>query len=190
MTRSRISVLALGALLAFSLTACQKQPPAAPAVDTAAIADTIKADVQKLVGEINAHDAVSGVKHDAPDYLGMFHGMPNVKGPDEDLALTQQQLADPALQLVISNEVVDVAASGDMAVFMATYTMTYTNPATTQTATENGNWVVGYKVQPDGSWKVAWGVVSDIGPAPAAAPAAADAAAAAAPAEPAAPATN
>ncbi len=182
-------MLAIGALLAVSLTACQKQPTAAPAVDTAAIADTIKADMQKLVGEINAHDAVSAVKHDAPDYLGMFHGMPNVKGPDEDLVLTQQQLADPALQVVISNEVVDVAAAGDMAVLMANYVMTYTDPATQQPATENGNWVVGYKVQPDGSWKMAWGVISDIGPAPAA-PVAADAAAAATPAEPAAAATN
>jgi ketosteroid isomerase-like protein len=183
-------MLALGALLALSLTACQKAPPAAPAVDTAAIAQTIQADIQQLVGEFNARDAVSAVKHDAPDYVGMFHGLPNVKGPEEDLALTTQQVADPALNLTVSNETVDVAASGDMAVFMSNYTMVYTDPATQQPATENGNWVVGYKVQPDGSWKMAWGVVSDIGPAPAAAPAAADAAAAAAPAGPAAPATN
>lgn len=121
--------------------------------------------------EAAARDAAAGVKHDAPDYVGMFHGLPNVKGPDEDLVLSQQQFADPALQLVISNEAVDVAASGDMAVFMAHYVMTYTDPATSQTATEEGNWVVGYKPQPDGSWKLTWGVVSDIGPAPAAAPA-------------------
>ena len=59
MTKYRIRAVALGALLALSLTACQKQQAAAPAVDTAAIADTIKADITKLVGEFNARDTCS-----------------------------------------------------------------------------------------------------------------------------------
>jgi len=74
-------------------------------------------------------------------------------------------VADPAANVSVSNEIVDVAASGDMAVYRATYAYRFTDPATKQPATEHGNWLMGYKVQPDGSWKLAWGVVSDTGPA-------------------------
>ncbi len=156
---------------AFTLSACTK--PAATA-DTAKIADTIKADVAQLVEHFNARDAEKAVSHDAPDYVGMFHGTPNVVGPEQDLALTKVQMADPASKLAVSDETVDVASAGDMAVYRATYAYTMTDPATKKPATENGNWLLGYKTQADGSWKIAWGVVSDTGPAPAAAAPAAE----------------
>lgn len=164
MDRARIAGLALSVLLAGSLTACAK-PEAAKPVDTAALAEAVKADFHQLVEHINGHNAEKAVGHDTPDYVGMFHGMPNVNGPDEDMAVTRQQVADGALKLVVSNEIVDVAASGEMAVVRATYEYTFTDPATQQPKTEHGNWVLGYKAQPDGSWKTNWGVVSDTGPA-------------------------
>jgi ketosteroid isomerase-like protein len=167
MNRYRFVAVALGTLLAVSLAGCSKPAAEKSAVDTAAIAAAIKADFTQLVADFNAHDAAKAVAHDGPNYVGMFHGMPNVNGPAEDLTLTTQQVADPASNVVILNDVVDVAASGDMAVVRATYTFTYTDPATKQPVMENGNWVLGYKVQPDGSWKLDWSVVSDTGPAPA-----------------------
>jgi ketosteroid isomerase-like protein len=167
--------LALAVVLAGSLAACSPEPakptvaeePAKPAVDTAAIATAIKADVAQLVTELNAKDAEKAVSHDAPDYVGMFHGMPNVHGPAEDLALTKLQVSDPNLKIAVSGETVDVAASGDMAVFRATYTATLSDMKTNKPVTETGNWVMGYKAQPDGSWKSNWAVISDTGPAPA-----------------------
>lgn len=157
------AVIVIGA---FTLSACTK--PAAT-TDTAKIADAIKADVTQLVAHFNAHDAEKAVSHDAPDYVGMFHGMPNVVGPAADLALTKLQVADAASNIVVSDETVDVASAGDMAVYRATYAYTMTDPATKKPITENGNWLLGYKPQADGSWKISWGVVSDTGPAPAAA---------------------
>ncbi len=151
----------LGIALAVSLTACQKPAATAPAVDTTKISDTIKADVAQLVTDFNAKDAEKSVSHDGPDYVGMFHGMANVHGPAEDLALTKQQMADASAKVAVSNEAVDTAASGDMAVYRATYAYTFTDPKTKQPTTENGNWVLGYRKQSDGTWKLSFGVVSD-----------------------------
>lgn len=178
MGKSRLAGVAMCVLLAGALAACGQQQAAKPAVDTAKVADAVLADVHQFVEQFNARDAEGAVSHDAPDYVGMFHGMPNVKGPAEDLVVTRQQVADPAVKVVVSDETVDVAASGDMAVYRATYAYTFTDPTTQQPATENGNWLMGYGVQPDGSWKIAWGVVSDTGPAAVAAPAATEPAAA------------
>ncbi|MDQ2879538.1 MAG: nuclear transport factor 2 family protein [Pseudomonadota bacterium] len=137
--------------------------------DAAKVSASVKADVQQLIADFNAHDAAKAVSHDAPDYVGMFHGMPNVVGPDADRTVTQQQMADPAAKVAVSDESVDVAKAGDMAVYRATYDYAYTDPKTKAPATERGNWLLGYKQQPDGGWKLAWGVVSDSGPAPTAA---------------------
>lgn len=144
-----------------SLSGCSK--PAEKA-DTAKIADAIKADVKELVAAFNAHDAAKAVSHDAPDVVAMFHGSPNVVGAEADLALTKQQLTDPAAKVEVSGESVDVAASGEMAVYRATYSYTMTDPTTKKLVTEPGNWLLGYKTQPDGSWKIAWNVVSSTGP--------------------------
>ena len=171
MFTSKLAGVALSVLMTGALAACAKPEAAKPAVDTAAFAEDVKADLHQLVADFNAHDAAKSVSHDAPDYVGMFHGLPNVKGPAEDLALTKQQVADPLSKVSVSDEIVDVAASGDMAVYRATYAYDFTDPKTKAPVTEHGNWVLGYKRQADGSLKIAWGVIADT-PAPTAAPAA------------------
>ena len=158
MYKSKIAFMVLGALAAGSLAAN-------PAVDTAKVASDVKADVHLLIKEFNARDVEKAVAHDAPDYVGMFHGSANVHGPAEDLKLTREQTSDPAAHVAVSNETVDVAKSGDMAVYRATYAYTFTDPASKKPTTEHGNWLLGYKAQPDGSLKLAWSVVSDTGPA-------------------------
>jgi ketosteroid isomerase-like protein len=170
MFTSKLTGVALSVLLTGALAACAKPAPPKPAVDTAAFAEDVKADLHQLVADFNAHDAAKAVGHDAPDYVGMLHGQPNVKGPAEDLALTRQQVADPLSKVTVSDETVDVAASGDMAVYRATYAYDFTDPKTKAPATEHGNWVLGYKREADGSLKVAWGVIADT-PAATAAPA-------------------
>jgi ketosteroid isomerase-like protein len=171
MFTSKRAGVALSVLLAATLAACAKPEAVKPAVDTAAFAEDVKEDLHQLIADFNAHDAAKAVGHDAPDYVGMFHGLPNVKGPAEDLALTKQQVADPLAKVSVSDETVDVAASGDMAVYRATYAYDFTDPKTKGPTTEHGNWVLGYKREADGSLKIAWGVIADT-PAPTAAPAA------------------
>jgi ketosteroid isomerase-like protein len=161
--------------LVLALSACSKpangdRAATSPAthvakVDTAAVAEAVKADVAGLVAAFNARDAAKAVSYDAPDYVGMMHGVPNVIGPEADLIATKAQVSDPNAKLAVSDESVDVAASGDLAVYRATYAYTFTDAKTKTPSTETGNWVLVFKAQPDGARKISLGVISDL-PAP------------------------
>ena len=162
-TKSLLAIAPLaGALL---LAGCGTPAPSAAPADTGKVADEVKDGMGKVIAAFNAHDAAGSVAMDAADYVGMLHGTPNVIGPAGDLALTKQQIADPAQKVDAQNAKVDVAASGDMAVWQATYAYTLTDPVKKVPATEHGNWVTIWKKQADGSMKVATSVVSDTGAA-------------------------
>lgn len=148
------------ALAAFGLSSCDKKAEAA-VVDKSKIATTIKNDVHTLVEQINARDVAKAVGHDSPDYVFMFHGQPNVVGVEQDTAATKEFIKDPLLWITLGNETVDVAASGDMAVYRTSYRMRFTDPKTKRDGYETGNWVLVYKQQPDGHWKIASNVVTD-----------------------------
>lgn len=139
---------------------------AAPAVDSAKVGDEVKTNMTEMVAAFAARDADKAVSWDAQDFVGMYHGTPNVSGQEGDRALTKEQVADPAMKFSVSDAVVDVAASGDLAVWRANYSYSFTDPVTKQPKTEVGNWVVGWKRQADGAMKEAWGVVSDTPAAP------------------------
>lgn len=166
MTRTKLAGAAVAALSLAVLGACNN--PAAgpsPAADTSKIADAIKADQAQLVADFNNHDADKAASHDAADIVAMGHGFPNVTGQAADLAASKKGFADDPTQHVTTDAgSVDVAASGDMAVYRSTYTFTGVNPKTKQAMKESGNYLAGYKKQPDGSWKIAWSVVSDTPP--------------------------
>ena len=173
MTRLHLAGAACAALMAASLAACNPATPAKPAVDTGKIADAVKADATQIVADYNAHDPAKFVSHLASDDVAMFHGAPNDVGVAASQAEVKQTFATvPDIHVTLADQAVDVAASGDMAVFRSTYTVTSTNPKTKKPATETGNYLAGYKLQTDGPWKQAWSVVSDVGPPPKAAPAA------------------
>jgi hypothetical protein len=129
--------------------------------DPAKTAGLVKDAASALVVAFNAHDAKKAVSFDAGEYIGMMHGTNNVIGPGQDLGLTTKQLEDPAAKLAMSDLAVDVANSGEMAVSTATYAYTFTDPVTKAPTTEKGNWVIGWKLQPDGNVKATWSVVSD-----------------------------
>ena len=163
MTRTHLTAAAVAAL-SIGLAACQKPETQAAGADTSAATDAVKAAAAKLVTDYNAHDADKSVSQDTADFVGMYHGTPNIVGPAADLAQTKQQLTDPATKIEVSDETVDMAASGDLAVWRGTYDYTTTDAKTKKPTVEHGNWLLGFKVQPDKTWKVAWSVVSDTPP--------------------------
>ncbi len=153
----------LGAVLL--LASCAKGP------DATKIADEISTAMAGTVAAINARDAEKAVAIDSDNFVGIFHDMENVRGKAADLALTKQQLGDPALKFEVANPEIDVSASGDMAVWRAAYTYNFTDPKTKSLATERGNWIAVFRRQPDGTMKATLTVMSDTpSPAPAAAP--------------------
>ena len=161
MPKSRVLRLAACASALALVVSCGR----APAVDSAAVGDEVEANMTTIVAAFVARDADKAVSFDAPDFVGMLHGTDNVIGQEGDRALTRQQVADPAMKFSVSDPVIDVAASGDLAVWRANYSYSYTDPATKQPKTETGNWIVGWKRQSDGALKEAWSVVSDTPPA-------------------------
>ena len=153
--------LAAAAVLAL-VTGCHNKP------DAAKTSAEVKANMTAMVAAFVARDADKAVSWDAPDFTGMFHGLADTHGQEADRTLTKQQVADPAMKFSVSDVIVDAAKSGDLAVWRAKYSLTYTDTETRQVKTEVGNWIVGWKRDGDGKLKEAWGVVSDT---PAAAPA-------------------
>lgn len=158
--------IAIAAPIALSAPAMAQTVPQGAPADPAATAAEIKALTRNHIAAFNARDAVGATSIDTPDYVGFFHGAPNTIGHAVDLAATKEQVADPALKLVIANEHVDVAQAGDMATWRCTYRYTYTDPATRQPRVELGNYIIGFKRQPNGKMKAAWSVVSDTPPTP------------------------
>jgi ketosteroid isomerase-like protein len=154
----RTVLVAAGALsLGVGGAAAQSAP-----VDAGKVAAAVKADVAQLLVDYNARDPVKTASHDAPDIVQMVHGSPNVVGQAADLASDRKQFAaNPMAHTTLSNETVDVAASGEMAVYRATYDSSFTNARTKKTRTETGNYVAGYRLQPDGSWKIQWAIYSN-----------------------------
>ena len=174
MTKIQITGAALAVLMAASLSACKNGEAAKP-VDAASIADAIKADEAQLLKDFNGRDAAKVAGHDAPDVVQMVHGAANLVGPAADEASDKQSfIDDPGQNFSVSNESVDVPASGDMAVYRSNYVYKFADPKTKKPVTEVGNYIAGYKLQSDGSWKITWSVLSDTPATPATPPAPAE----------------
>ena len=139
------------------------------AADVAKTADQARTSVAGISAAYNAHDAVKAASYDAPDYVSMFHGFGTAVGPAADLASMKEQFADAAARFDLNVQSVDVSKAGDTAVVRSLYQYTFTDPKTKKSTSESGNWVAGFKRQPDGSLKLAWSIGADT-PAAAATP--------------------
>lgn len=158
------SIVAI-AILAFTpMTACGELSDNPPSVDTDAVAEDVRQSVDGMVAAFLRRDVEGATESFADDYVGMFHGQPNVVGKAAEVEVTKTQMADPALGLTLSNVAVDVAKAADMAIFTATYAYDFTDPETMTPTTETGNWVLIYKRQADGTMKVTTGIVTDTPP--------------------------
>jgi ketosteroid isomerase-like protein len=130
-------------------------------VDTAAVAAQVTAAIKTQVDAYAARDIDKAASILADDVVGHFHGAPDAVGKAAAIAGMKEQMADPALKLAVADESVDVAAAGDLAVYHATYTFTFTNPVTKNAGSETGNWVAVFKRQMDGTMKLSRDMVLD-----------------------------
>ena len=133
----------------------------AASVDTAAIAETIKTDVAQLVAGLNAHDAVKTTAYDAPNIISMECGSPSTIGVEADRDGFKQGFAhDPDWRVSLIDETVDVASSGDLAVYRGTYNED--NGRAGVLMTHKTNFIAEFKRQSDGSWRIVWYSVSNM----------------------------
>lgn len=137
------------------------QSTAAVPVGTAAVADTIKTDVAQLVAGLNAHDAVKATAYDDPNIVSMQCGSPPTVGAEVDREAFKAGFAnDPLWKVSLIDETVDVASSGDMAVYRGTYNEDHGHAGVLMT--HKTIFMAEFKRQSDGSWRMVWYSVSNM----------------------------
>ncbi|MBW8843289.1 MAG: nuclear transport factor 2 family protein [Sphingomonadales bacterium] len=167
MLKSPIARVTIAGLFVLSSAGCHKGGGEHHAAEIAKSTDEAKAMVAGIAAAYNAHDADKAASYDAPDYVGMFHGFPTVTGPAADAASMKQQFLDPAAKFDLDIKNIDVARAGDMVVVRSAYTFSSTDPKTKKIVSETGNWLTGFKRQPDRSLKLVWSIGADTPAAPA-----------------------
>jgi uncharacterized protein (TIGR02246 family) len=105
-----------------------------------------------------AKDLDSLISFFADDASGFYPNTPIIIGKDALRQSWKTILATPGLAMSFQIVKVEVSRSGDLAWGHGTYTRTM-NDATGKPVTDKGKYVIVYKKQPDGKWKV----VADIG---------------------------
>ena len=154
MTKSLLPILVLALV---SPAAGRASATAQPSQAT--IAAQIKADVAEVIAGINSKDIEKATKFDAPDLVSMESmRAPSYCAKADRDGLTMAFKYAPAWHLSMIDETVDVAKSGDMAVYRSTYNEDSMRDGTPYT--HKVNYLAGFARDPDGMWRVHWSVVS------------------------------
>jgi ketosteroid isomerase-like protein len=113
------------------------------------------------VAGLNAHDPVKTTAYDAPNVISMECGSPSTVGVEADREGFKTGFAhDPLWKVSLIDETVDVASSGDLAVYRGTYHED--NSRAGVLTTDKTNFLAESKHQSDGSWKIVWYSVSNM----------------------------
>ena len=124
-------------------------PPDTRAADEAALRNRIK----DWSAAAQAKDAAKFVSVYADDAVVMMAGAPDIRGITAIREGIPAMMQDPAFALSFEADEVEVARSGDLAYETGSYSMTMTG-ADKKPATETGHYVVVWRKDPDGTWKV------------------------------------
>lgn len=155
-----LSIVSRSGLIVVAVTLLGTGPsPAAAPADMAAVANTIKADVAEMIAGINAHDADKATAFDAADVVFMECGDKPTVGAKADREAFREHFAqDPSWKVDLISETVDVAGSGDLAVYRGTYNED--NRVGGMMMTHKTNFIAEFRQQAAGTWKLAWEIVS------------------------------
>lgn len=146
-------------LIAVCLALVPVEVSAAPRESQSAIASTIKADVAEMVAGINTKDIDKATKFDAADLVSMESGRePSIGAKADHDGLSMAFKYAPNWHLSMIDETVDVAGGGDMAVYRGTYAEDSLHDGVPYT--HKGNYIAGFRRDPDGVWRVHWSVIS------------------------------
>jgi ketosteroid isomerase-like protein len=149
-------------LVAFTVARTASSAAVSP-VDTAAVAKLIKRNVAQLVAGLNAHDADKTTAFDADKIVSMECGSPPSTGIEADREGFKMGFArDPDWRVSLIDETVDVANSGDLAVYRGIYNED--NGRAGVLTTHKTNFIAEFKRQSDGSFKMVWYIVANMEP--------------------------
>ena len=136
-------------------------PAPTASVSESSITETIKRDVAQVVAGINAHDPERATAYDAPDVISMECGRPSTVGIDADREGFKMGFAyQPYWKVRLIDEVVEVARSGDLAVYRGSYHED--NRKGDIQLTHKVNFIAEFRRHSDGVWRIAWYIVSEM----------------------------
>ena len=161
--RQSVIILA-GAALALPLAACQDrtQPAQAdPSVAMQADAEAVKTLENAFIAGWKAKDPAVKALY-AADAVMMVPNAPPNRGAAAIAASFARYAADPAAAFDATNATTVVSAGGDLAYSQGNYTTRFTDPGTKAVDSTQGYYLLVYKKQRDGSWKVVQDVSSPL----------------------------
>ena len=144
------------ALLALGAFACAKPDQSAmqqgaPADSTPSVRAAIEAGNSGLIAAIEKGDSVAAASFYDPQAMAMPNGMDAAVGRENIVKMFGAMSAMNLTNMKL--EIHDVVTSGDLAVETGHYEWTLTPPKGKPT-TDKGKYVVAWRKQPDGSWKL------------------------------------
>jgi uncharacterized protein (TIGR02246 family) len=154
MMRPRSLSLPATAIFIVCFAGCSQPQPAAPPDTRAADEAAIRAGDADFAKAAAAKDLDKCTSLYMDDAVLFSPGVPAVIGKDNIGKFFQQMLAAPSMQFAFSNVIVDVARSGDLAEDRGSFQVTTTDKKG-KPVTQSGEYVLVWKKQPDGSWKIA-----------------------------------
>jgi uncharacterized protein (TIGR02246 family) len=134
--------------------ACSPTPPPEPPDTRAADTAAIRTAVVDWSAAARAKDADRFASFYADDAVLMLEAAPDSRGKSAIRETIGALMSDPSFALSFQNADVVVARSGDLAYDTGTYELTLSGP-NAQPAAQRGTYVVVWRKQVDGAWKVA-----------------------------------
>ena len=159
----RLSMMVSLLLFAFTTACTQAPPPDTHAADVQALKDTEAASAKAVA----AKDFEKSMSYYADDASVLVPTAPEINGKDAIRAAFKPLADDPNFAHACQASRVEVAKSGDLGYTQGTYTMTTTNRKTKKPVTDKGKYLIAYKKQADGTWKVVADMESSDIPLPA-----------------------
>jgi uncharacterized protein (TIGR02246 family) len=142
-------------VFAVCLAACSQQPAAPSSADTRKTAeDAIKLTNEEFTKAVGAKDLDKIGSFYTDDAVLFSPSGPAAVGKGAVRAAWGKILAGPPSKIAVNGTVIDVAASGDLAVERGSFTITIPG-AKGKTTTATGQLLNVWKKQADGSWKMA-----------------------------------
>jgi ketosteroid isomerase-like protein len=151
-TMLRNGLIILCFALAVLFAGCANPPAPAPTVDTREADIQAVRNVESLYG--NATDIDTALNYFAEDGAGFYPGAPIQVGKQSVRALLAPIFSDPNFSFSFQSLRTEASKGGDMAYSQGTYVMTTTDAKTKKARTENGKYLIIYRKQADGTWKV------------------------------------
>jgi uncharacterized protein (TIGR02246 family) len=153
--RNSVSIALVGAAaMSLTLGGCGKSGAGNGAASPDSVKQAIRADEAKWNKDVKAKDTEGLAGHYADDAYFIPPGAAPADGSTAIRQFYATARTDPAIDVQITGDKVDVANSGDMAYSRGHYTEKYTDKKTGKVMSGTGNYLAVYKKQDDGSWKI------------------------------------